>query len=100
MPVLQDEQIVDEAAAYVPAAHAPVTAERPVVAQYDPAGQAEQTVDPVLVVKVPVAQLIQTEDEAIEYFPTAQVPVTAERPEVEQYDPEGQAEQTVDPVDA
>jgi len=36
-----------EAAEYDPAAHTPVTAVNPVVAQYEPTLQAEQTVEPV-----------------------------------------------------
>ena len=59
-----------------------------------------QALEPVLATKVPDAQLVQTVDELIEYVPTTQVPVTADRPVVAQYDPEGQAEQAVDPVDA
>ena len=39
-------------------------------------------------------------EEAAEYVPTVQVPVTAERPVVEQYNPEGQIKQAVEPVEA
>ena len=41
-PASQEEHTVDEASEYVPAAQIPVTAERPVVAQYDPAGHVKQ----------------------------------------------------------
>ena len=44
---MQLEQTVADEAEYDPAAQAPVTAERPVAAQYDPAGQAVHEVDPV-----------------------------------------------------
>ena len=37
VPTRQGEQTVDEAAENLPAAHAPLTALSPVVAQYDPA---------------------------------------------------------------
>ena len=56
VPTRQLEQTAAEEAEYVPAAHAPVTAERPVPmstesefveAQYDPAGHSMQVVDPV-----------------------------------------------------
>ena len=49
---------------------APVTALSPVVAQYDPAVQAEQAMAPVADMNVPVrqlAQLVAEEDET--YFP-------------------------------
>ena len=63
----------EDAAEYVPAAHAPVTAERPVVAQYDPAGQAEQAIAPVEAKKAPVEQLVQAADEEVDaYVPTRQ----------------------------
>jgi len=45
-PDEQLEQTVAEASEYDPAAHAPVTAVRPVVAQYDPAVQDEQVEEP------------------------------------------------------
>ena len=73
-----------EAVEYVPTAQLPATAERPVVAQYDPAVHAEQLDDPVVAWKLPVRQLEQIEAEAVEYVPTAQLPVTAERPVVAQ----------------
>ncbi len=46
-PDEQLEQIVDEESEYKPTEQAPVTAVRPVEAQYEPAGQAEHAVDPV-----------------------------------------------------
>jgi hypothetical protein len=65
--VRQLEQTEAEAAEYFPTAQLPVTAERPVVAQYDPAGQ-----------------LVHALAEAAEYDPAAQLPVTAVRPDVAQ----------------
>ena len=95
-----DEHVDDDAAAKDPAAHIPVTADRPVVAQYDPAGQAEHELEPAVTKNVPVAQEVQTVDEVTEYLPTAHVPVTAESPLEAQYDPAEQALHDVDPVDA
>ena len=46
-PDKQLEQTLAEAIEYDPAAQTPVTAVRPVVAQYDPPGQVVQVVDPV-----------------------------------------------------
>jgi hypothetical protein len=94
----QDEHADEDDAEYVPAAQTPVTAERPVVAQYDPPGHAVHALEPVLAKNVPVEQLVQTVAEAIEYLPTAQASVTAERPVVAQYDPPGHAVQAVEPV--
>jgi len=45
-------------------------------------------------------QLEHTVDDAAEYFPTAQAPVTALRPVVAQYDPAGHAVHVLDPVEA
>ena len=101
VPELQVEQTVAEAAEYVPAAQAPVTAVSPVVAQYEPAVHAEQAVDPVVDINVPARQFEQLveeaddeyvpdkqlehiEEEATEYEPAAQAPVTAVRPVVAQ----------------
>ena len=95
-----DEQVDEDIEANVPAAHTPVTADRPVVAQYDPAGQAEHELEPGVTKYVPVAQEVQPVGVATEYLPTAHTPVTAERPEEAQYDPAGHAVQAVDPVDA
>jgi len=47
VPELQVEQTVAEAAEYVPAAQAPVTAVSLVVAQYDPSGHEVHVVDPI-----------------------------------------------------
>jgi len=47
VPAAQLEHADDEAKEKVPVAHIPVTAVRPVVAQYDPPGQAVHAVDPV-----------------------------------------------------
>ena len=47
----------------------------------------------------PDEQLEQTEDEATEYEPAAQAPVTAVRPVDAQYEPAGQAVQIEKPVD-
>ncbi len=59
VPARHEEQTVADAAEYVPAAQIPVTAESPVVAQYDPAAQAEHEVKPDEAAKVPVEQLVQ-----------------------------------------
>jgi len=80
--------------------HTPVTAERPVVAQYEPVGQAVQELEPTFATKVPAAQLVQVEADATAYVPTRQdeqivadaaeyipemhVAITAERPVVAQ----------------
>ncbi len=65
VPTRQEEHVVADAIAYLPATQAPVTAERPVVAQYDPAEQDTHEVEPVDAWKDPVAQLVQLEVEAI-----------------------------------
>ena len=41
-PAAQEEHTVEDAIEYFPAAQTPVTAIRPVVAQYDPAGHSKQ----------------------------------------------------------
>ena len=46
-PDEQLEHTVDEATEYEPAAQAPETIVRPVVAQYEPAGHVMHAVDPV-----------------------------------------------------
>ena len=68
--------------------------------QYDPAGHAVHAVIPVEAANVPIKQDEQIVDEAAEYFPEAQLPVTANRPVVAQYDPPGQLVQEDVPVDA
>jgi len=55
-----------------------------VVAQYDPAVHEEQSDEPVDTWKYPTPQLVHELVEEAEYFPTAHVPVTAERPVVAQ----------------
>ena len=57
------------------------------VAQYDPALQAPQDVDPSEAWKVPAPQLEHALAPAPEYFPVAHCAVTAERPVVAQYEP-------------
>ena len=58
------------------------------VAQYDPALQASQPLDPVEAWKVPAPQLEHALAPAPEYFPVAHCAVTAERPVAAQYEPE------------
>jgi len=48
VPTKQDEHTVADAAEYLPEAQLPVTTDKPAVAQYDPAGQAAQLVEPAL----------------------------------------------------
>jgi len=48
VPIRQDEQTVAEADEYLPVPQEPVTADNPVVAQYDPAVHSVQLVVPVL----------------------------------------------------
>jgi len=59
VPTGQDEQTDAEVPEYVPAAQMPVTADNPVVAQYDPAVQALHTLSPADAAKLPVVQLVQ-----------------------------------------
>jgi len=66
LPTVQLEQTLAEAIEYEPAAHAPVTAERPVVEQNDPAVQAVHTLLPAAEAKVPVKQSEQIDDEEAE----------------------------------
>lgn len=84
VPDEQPEQTVDDASEYEPVEQAPVTAERPVLAQKEPAGHAVHAVAPTEAIKAPPRQLEHTVDEANEYFPAAQIPVTAVRPVVAQ----------------
>ena len=99
-PDKQLEQTVDDAIEYEPAAHAPVITVKPVVAQYDPAGQA--THDDALVEAWydPARQLEHTVEEATEYFPFVQTPLTADRPVVAQYEPAGHAVHVEELVEA
>ena len=50
-----------EAEEYEPAAQAPVTAVKPVVAQYDPPGHAVQVDEPAVAWKDPARQLEHTD---------------------------------------
>ena len=100
VPTRQLEQTDAEATAYLPATQAPVVVDRPVVAQYEPAGDDVHEVEPVEAWYLPVEQLIQDEEDEAEYLPTRQfehtiaaaeeycpavhVPVTADRPVVAQ----------------
>jgi len=54
---------VAEAAEYMPIAQAPVTAVRPVVAQYDPAVHAMHALNPVAAENVPAKQLEHDDDD-------------------------------------
>ena len=100
-PDAQFEQAVEDATEYEPAAQAPVTAVRAVVAQNDPPGHAVHAVAPSTATKVPTRQLeqpMEAEDdenfpdkqlehaleEAVEYELAAQAPDTALRPDVAQ----------------
>ena len=80
----QDEQPVANTAEYFPAAQLPVTADSPVVAQYEPAVQALHALSPADEAKVPSRQEVQTDADAAEYFPATQLPLTADSPEVAQ----------------
>jgi hypothetical protein len=70
-----------------------------VVAQYDPALQVSQPLDPVEASNVPVAQLEHPTAPALEYAPAAHGPVTALSPSSLQNDPAVQASHSVDPDD-
>jgi hypothetical protein len=47
----------------------------------------------------PAKQLEHADEDATEYKPAAQTPVTALKPVVAQYDPEGHAVHELEPVD-
>jgi len=64
-----------------------------VVAQYDPAEHDEQLEELTIAWKYPTRQLEQTVEEAAEYLPAAQPPVTPVKPVVAKYDPPGHDEQ-------
>ena len=100
-PARQEEQMVANAAEYIPAAQLPVTADKPAEAQDDPAVQALHALIPADAAKEPAKQLVQLDEdameekvptkqdeqtcaEAAEYFPAAQLPVTADSPVVAQ----------------
>ena len=76
-----ERPVVDEKR---PAGQPPVTAERPVVAQYDPAEQASHPLEPVELSNVPVAHDEHELAPAVEYLPEVHGPVTSERPVVAQ----------------
>ena len=80
-------QLDEPAFEYFPAAHDPVTAESPAVAQYEPALQESQPLEPVEDSNLPDGQDEQLDAPADEYLPTAHDPVTDDRPAVAQYDP-------------
>jgi len=63
-PTKHVEQTVADAAEYAPAAQLSVTADRPIVAQYDPAVQALHALNPVDAANEPLLQLEQLEDPA------------------------------------
>ena len=91
---------MDDTTAYLPAVHAPVTADSPEVAQYDPAEHIVHALKPAEAAKVPIKQDEQTEADAAEYFPATQLPLTADSPEVAQYDPVEHATHALSPADA
>ena len=82
-----------------PAGQPLVTAERPVVAQYEPALQESQLLEPVEGSNLPAGQDVHDEAPADEYLPTAHDPVTDDRPAVVQYEPSLQESQLLDPVE-
>jgi len=82
-----------------PEGHA-VQAIAPVIAMNVPARQLEQLVEYEDVEYDPAKQLEQTEDEATEYKPAAQAPVTDVSPVDAQYEPAGHVVHDMEPVDA
>jgi len=91
-------QIDADAAEYWPAGQTAVTADRPVVAQYDPAVHVAQEVDPVEARKDPERQLEQlVEDAEGEYVPAKQFEQVVDDAEDANF-PDEQLEQTVDEV--
>ena len=64
-----------------------------------PARQLEQLVEDADDAYVPDEQLEQMVEDATENKPAAQIPVTADKPVVAQYDPPGHAEQVVEPIE-
>ena len=59
VPARQLEQTEDDSIENEPAVQTPVTAVKPVVAQYDPPGQAVHALDPVEACKVPAGHAVQ-----------------------------------------
>ena len=100
VPARQLEHAAAEAAEYFPFMHAPVTADRPDISQYEPAGQALQLDDPAVGWNNPAEHLMHALDDETEYFPPVQIPVTEERADEAQYDPAGHATHDVDPAEA
>ena len=108
--------VLDEALEYLPVAHAPVMADRPVVAQYDPAGHAvhslnpadapnvpteheEQLVAPVVALYLPTTQLVQgvePDEEKVPSLQTAALEVQLEAPASDVV-PEAQLAQLLEP---
>ena len=94
---MQVEYPLDE---YVPAEQTTelvVQVEAPAVDEV-PEAQLEQTEEDAVEVKVLARQDEQTVAEEAEYFPAAQLPVTADKPVVAQYDPVVHAEQLEEPA--
>jgi len=74
VPARQLAQTVADAPEYLPAAHDPVTADSPAVAQYDPALQALHALDPVEARKVPAKHEEQLVAPVVAlYLPTPQL---------------------------
>ena len=87
------------------------------MAQYDPAVHAVHSLNPVDAAKVPNKQFEQLDEdadeanvptgqneqtvaEAAEYFPVAQLPLTADNPAMAQYDPAGHTVHELNPDEA
>jgi len=83
-PDKQLEQTLEDVEEYKPAAQAPVTAVRPVVAQYEPPGHDVQLDEPAVTWKYPATQLEHTDEDEAENNPAEQLPVTTVRPAVAQ----------------
>ncbi len=98
VPTKQEEQIEADAAEYIPAVQLPVTDDNPAAAQYEPAEQAVHELNPADAAKLLIKQDEQTEADEAEYFPAMQLPLTADSPEVAQYEPAEHTVQLVDPV--
>ena len=96
MPTEQDVQTVAEENEYFPTAQLPVTADRPVVAQNDPALHVVHSLNPIDAAKVPVEQDVQVDKDADEvYEPTRQDVQTLA--DVAEYFPTGQSSHEVAP---
>ena len=88
--VLLLEHEADPALECSPIAHS-VQLDKPIVEAYVPEAHGEQLVAPALDAYVPSRQYEQTVADTLEYFPAAQIPVTADNPVVAQYEPAVQA---------